>query len=478
MDSMAKATGIVAARSSGLASEVQPNALYVRFLPRGKMQKDALRKYMRLHDIPIFDHPLDYKASNRWKEWVDVTLPESTFAYYATVPLGFEFIDSIRHQRIKSLFLAQPIIAAQEQDGEIPFAGRSPADESGKQSSLHEAVNLMEVEKLSRQITGNEVAEPSVAGRTAFWSRWRPSGTITYQDDELGKVPVVGVRVTAGYSYYWRSSTTDARGYFSSPERWTYSCEYELHWDAPDFLMEDGDSWYGADLYIQGPTNYQAWNKHLTGRDAKHAAVFMGARNYYYGERDGLPSPKQNGWLSVSLDFQIYDREGDAYGVHAVVPYLANWIEIYLKRGTSYRTSSELYGTMVHELAHSAHYESFQTRHTWVPRDFEWTSYIASNVKETYARGVQWHLTRKRYPSYKINSYTSTYTSIVQDLIDADAVFGNSGTTGDKVSGFSISDLSRELMRSFSMSEYKGRVVNLRPGETANINAVFAHWGY
>ncbi len=201
---------------------------------------------------------------------------------------------------------------------------------------------------------------------------------------------MVGVRVTAGYSYSWRALQTNANGYFVSPERWTYSVKYKAHWDAGDFLMEDDDSWNGADLITDGPTSYSAWNRTFVSEVAAYATIFMVAYNYYFGAIDGLNRPKKNGWLNFALDLQISNKDDGSFGSHAVVLWLANWVVIRTRdiiNGTSqYRASEDLFATTTPELAHSSHYCSFQTRYSWVPREFEWRNYIGGDIQETYAR--------------------------------------------------------------------------------------------
>jgi hypothetical protein len=59
LNSLGKQNTTVAARAAALEQQIQANSIYVRFLPRGKRQKDALRKGMG--DIPLFDHPLSFQ---------------------------------------------------------------------------------------------------------------------------------------------------------------------------------------------------------------------------------------------------------------------------------------------------------------------------------------------------------------------------------------------------------------------------------
>ena len=56
-------------------------------------------------------------------------------------------------------------------------------------------------------------------------------------------------------------------------------------------------------------------------------------------------------------------------------------------------SSSQIYATTIHELAHASH---------WELRRGEWNdNNLETKVKESWARGVEWELTRMVYPSSK-----------------------------------------------------------------------------
>lgn len=70
----------------------------------------------------------------------------------------------------------------------------------------------------------------------------------------------------------------------------------------------------------------------------------------------------------------------------------------------------QIYGTTIHEIAHASHWRMDQNAYN--------NSVIS--VYETWARGVQWELTRMVYPNYNLQYQYSrrAYTGLVQDLID------------------------------------------------------------
>jgi hypothetical protein len=482
---------------------LRPNYLYVKFLPKGKMQDKVLKRYDST--LVLFPYPLDYEFVQKGVEYIDPSIEDSVKAYYAAVPISYIFPDSIKYELLKELFLVEPIIDSLdsliEKSGGALAKVASLNDEASVANILaYYDITPLQLELMALQITGNlekriaasnvtasTIADISLAKTAGLLpTRWRPSGRVTFADTRLGTQPLAGVRITAGYSYYWRSSRTNSNGNFSSPETWLWSVEYQLHWDADDFLLEDGSSLYGADLWEQGPTRKSSWNPHYTGKQAALAIIFTAAWDYYYGNIDGLNRPHQNDWFSISLDFQIYDKAADDYqGVQYVVPWFAEWLEIYLKYKSNgqYLVSEALYGTTIHELAHSAHYANFETRYTWTPRDIEWSEDISDAVQETFARGVQWSLTRKRYLNYEVSSYSGNYKGIIQDLIDNDTTYALSSTNGDIVSGFTISQIEKVVLKSFSLSELKDKLKSVYPNGTSGISytnegmdALFTYW--
>ena len=73
--------------------------------------------------------------------------------------------------------------------------------------------------------------------------------------------------------------------------------------------------------------------------------------------------------------------------------------------------------------------------------NFLWKSHEEANkekVKESWARGVQWDLTRMIYSNYRAPEIRPKYTLVVMDLIDNDNRFGNTFISGEALSGYTI----------------------------------------
>ena len=78
---------------------------------------------------------------------------------------------------------------------------------------------------------------------------------------------------------------------------------------------------------------------------------------------------------------------------------------------TYQREAISTYSTVIHELAHASHLNMSRS-------DFDDSE---AKVKESWAVGVQWDLTRIIYPSYRSRPWNTTqpnYTPVVIDMVD------------------------------------------------------------
>lgn len=122
--------------------------------------------------------------------------------------------------------------------------------------------------------------------------------------------------------------------------------------------------------------------------------------------------------------------------------------------------SSQIYATTIHELAHASH---------WELRKNNWNNNTPTKVKESWARGVQWELTRMKYTGY-IPPYFGDYTGVVQDLIDVKSGY-------DQVSGYTIKQIEDVLGNTSSWGSWKNNLKNRYNNATENnLDAVFNRW--
>lgn len=504
--------------TTGTTYALQANYLYVRFLANGKRGAAELKQHDT--DLVLFDHPLDYKPLPKRIVYRDPSLPDSIIPLFASVPIGYSF-GSTPYEVIKELFLTEPFDDTAEDESTAAtvsshaasqFSARQIGGGTVKLATVlkDNKISLDQIQLASLLQTGNlsesrlygsENAKSFGARSQAVdlgqilswsWTRWRPSGTLKFEDDQLGDQPLVGVRVTAGYSYYWRSSVTDGNGYFQSPERWTYSVDYEANFDCNQFLLEDGHSIYGEDLEIEKNSSKSAWNETFKDNHAKWSVIWTGAHQYYYGDVFGLKRPRENGYLNFSLDIQVYDgiEETEKYiwfGPEAPGWYfnivVADWIEISTKGASS----KSLYEAVMHELTHSVHYEHLGIN--WWEERLSQFGWLSVRMRESFAAGFASYFAEKRYPGWKPRLFNSSgkYSGIIVDLYDGDNVYAEDddkgAPTGDAVSGFTPKQIQDTWLSTATWEGFKSKLKADYPsGSDGRVytdndyDNLFAHW--
>ena len=180
------------------------------------------------------------------QEGHDPSLPDSVRAYYAAVPIGYQFCDSVEYEILKQLFLIEPVIDSLDSMVALGKRQSTPVDPFIAILTSYD-ISLQNLDMEALKLTGNlearikemDTTGLSLAKKSAWFSKgFRPTGNVTYEDNILGKTPVVGARVTSGYWYTWTSVRTDAAGNFRSGSTYTWGVDYNLHFDADDFVFQ------------------------------------------------------------------------------------------------------------------------------------------------------------------------------------------------------------------------------------------------
>lgn len=163
------------------------------------------------------------------------------------------------------------------------------------------------------------------------------------------------------------------------------------------------------------------WSQHYQ-RNTKqnyHSNIFRAAFHYAYKNILNLRRPPQNGFWRTQLKIQanyFNDPDGTSNGNHNPARrFLGMGSAIHMYAPT--RPSSGLYGTTIHEMAHASHWNMDKNNYNNGDKI----------VVESWARGVQWALTRMVYSNYNLTSQyiRGSYTGVVQDLIDPTKIVQN-----------------------------------------------------
>ena len=141
--------------------------------------------------------------------------------------------------------------------------------------------------------------------------------------------------------------------------------------------------------------------------------------------------------------------------------FLGAQIKIY----TYSRNSRSTYSTVIHELAHASHWNMWRKAD-----DFDDSESI---VKESWASGVEWELTRMVYSSYSSSYSRLRYTGVVEDMIDGNKTrtsyyywTGNNSWVSstksypDRVSSYSIRQIEDALQSKKTWTVWKNNIIN------------------
>jgi len=252
-------------------------------------------------------------------------------------------------------------------------------------------------------------------------------------------------------------------------------------WERYQYSIREGS--IGQATY-DGPEKEGRWDLDIRyGSSEFHATIFRGAYKYYYGSIEGLRRPPQNGVLQPQMKIGAHYESNTEYNgsFNPAIKLFSifEWIEIW----NPTNTSSDIFGTVIHELAHASHWE--------IDHGDFWDTDVL--VCESWARGVQWKITRLVYPTYSLTSryYRKRYTGIVQDMLDGNKTTWSNyywddasetyiysyKTYSDAVSGYTIKQIEDALANQETWDAWKSNIKNLYTNATEdNLDDAFTYW--
>lgn len=178
--------------------------------------------------------------------------------------------------------------------------------------------------------------------------------------------------------------------------------------------------------------------------------------------------------MKIAANHYTGDGVNGSHNYSARFPGFAEWIKIW----NPHRTNPQLYATTIHELAHASHFKMDKSTF----RDLDTDQ--GEKLKESWARGVQWDLTRMVYPDYRAPSGPlPKYTLVVVDMIDpnypSDSFNDNltNGLWNDNVTGYTIQQIEDALNGKKTWNGWRDNIKNrYSNGTKNNLDALFAHW--
>ncbi|MEO9870373.1 MAG: hypothetical protein ABJQ69_03660 [Ekhidna sp.] len=434
------------ARSLSQGITIQPSHLYIRFVPRDSTDLDLIAEDTTLY---TYDYPLDYEIDSAvlgdYYHDPEIPLDKPTYQYCA-VTKDYN-IPNVHYELLSLLYIPEEL----EED--------STSEEGARM--LNTGFTELLVDEALR-ITGNEEEEVEDIPSSAR-SRWRGDGRITYYDDTKRGAPrpVVGLTVRLTRWFRTRTGTTNSSGvYRIGGSRFRHSARYSYKWERGRFKIKD--AWLRK-AGKRGPKKRGDWNYHIASGSQQHFCdIFRAASHYYYGNIKGLRRPPFRPRMGIRA------LTNGALGNHSS---FRRHVGAQLQVGQASRSSVQIYATTIHEIAHASH---------WL-MDKNAFSSVSRAVKESWARGVQWELTRMTYSDYQGGSNSENYTHYFVDLIDSpengEPNQGEEITSRDQVSGYTVRQLEDDVKGTKTMTGVNNRVKNGQSTTTKNnVDKLFNFW--
>ena len=430
-------------RIAGLEEiNIRTTHLYVKFAPESKEELNLLSMdtSLILYEIPLLN---EIEEEGMYYHDPEVPLDKPTYQY--TVVRVDQVLPNVAYEILDECYIP-------EEDEELALDPASRELEN-------DAANLLIDEALT--IAGYIIEEQSLtesASRTLRKTQWTPKGRITVMDDQFAsgtniEIPIVGVEVRARVGIRTLKGNTDTNGYYTCHgPRFRSEANYSMVYEKDNFRILAGDNFVA---YRDGPKQKADWDKVLSGhQETYYVTIYRAAYHYYYQDNEGLRRPPENGFWNKKLEIKAtYLSDNDRDNTHiAIRRFAGSDIKIHSK----WRTPVLLYSTTIHEMAHASHWK------------MSTSSYNFGHVKvsESWARGVEWALTRMVYPNYRGRDYTedSDYTAVVADMIDNSSSDNtNDGLNiaeGDSVENYTIRQIEDALDNEYSWEGWRKDIYN------------------
>lgn len=499
------------ARKSTQDYSITANFLYVKIDVESDEQLTELQKD---ESLDLFEHPLDIELDEDIALGMERELADGEkLTLYASIKVDEPLPAGINYQVLEELFIPD--------DEEAPV---KDLDAGLAESLVYESMKLTK-----------NLEEGESSGYASRASKWRPAGTVFVWDDHLGSstvptqvfshweyfkcpddviinpddfgnggsnnmeraseseldiivandqcrrpvyttvyntvsgsyIPLEGAIVRARRWFTVRKGTVDASGNFSCNGRFRRKANYSIKWKTHNFAVKK--SWLST-AKLTGPKKKGNWDARIKGgKQEFYAHIFRAAHHYYYKDIKNLRRPPLNSFWNTKLKLRAYYEDNDeVLGTHNPARRflgLGNAIKIYNPSQETY----ELYATTIHEMAHASHW------------NLDRFNYRTGDIfmLESWAKGVEWELTRMVYTSYVApycrpsictNPDTYPYTGVVQDLID--------GRLGyDQVEGYTIRQVEDALVGEDTWTKWRNRLkANTNNATEGSVDALFAFW--
>lgn len=470
--------------------DIRTTHLYVRFSPGNMDQLETLESDSTLI---LSDIPLNYEIEQQGSWYRDPSIPESDSTpspHYAVVKKDYDFLPSVPHMIIEELYVPD----------EDPLLIGDPGGMYYGDMLIYAAYIGQQVPEISPfLIVPDPFDYEDIGGEP------NPTGIIRIFDSRLNTyIPMQGVKVVAR-KHFWgtalRKGYTDANGsYEVNGSQVSGRSTYTIYFDRHDFVIKDNA--LSRSKVVRHLQNKDHWSYDIElGYECMQGHMFRAAYRYYYKDIDGLKRPFHPTNHFYRQEIIAKNSDKDWAGINYIA--LPTLKVARFEYGTHEFDSDEIYGTTIHELAHTAHVFTMNNL-----IDF-WN--VGEIIYESWAIAVQWHLTNKEYrelgitnygsdaysapdlrrphqyayqwwyPGYN-GSYTSLFINLVDDVNELGKYYSNIGVYGvvdDPVKGYTLSNIQANFLKHiYNSSSLSTQLKANKPAGVTNaqIDLLLSHY--
>ena len=431
--------------------EITTTHRYVKFLPQSEAHVDSLSTYS---ELLLYTYPLDKKIVSSGSYYIDPDAPnDKPMPLYATVDADYELPTSVPYETLLNLH--------------NPEESEEYSVVASVNQRRYSIFKLLEAE--SNRLLGKEVSARS----SSYANRWVPSGRITTYDSSKGTyVGVYGLKVRFRKGFFSKYAFTDSNGYFRSKKAYSDDAIYCFYFQRHDFKITTPGRSHAESVTLA--TLRKPLSLKFASNDIRsyYANIFRATAHYYFQDIKSLLRPPNNSWLRRALNIvAIRTQNPDNPSVRGSLTPRTIFLsrEGRIKIYDSSRGTKEIYGTVIHELAHASHWRHFG-------KYFKDTDL---KVQESWARGVEWSLTSSIYSGY-VPDYNNVYTGVVEDMIDFDTSIAGSEDNDERreyVVGYTIRQLEQTLNSKHTWTSWRDKIKSeYNNANEHHLDPLFAIW--
>lgn len=409
--------------------KLQETHLYIKFIPDNDFELNQLRADTSLI---LYPYPLDYEIKSKGYSSRDIDVPANKPGFqYCAINAKKELPKKIKYLVLAKLFIPE--------DG-----GEQFVKIANGRLSVTELSSSLEYEAF--KLTNN-LAELKAHAKNAKVASYTPSGRIVFNDDIKGTIGVQGLQVRARRWFTTHRGYCDTNGYFTCDGTFSNDCDWSLNWENALFNIVDPS---GTSLNLnRGANTSNSWNITIADPMGLYfSELFRPAFRYYFLDVQGLRRPLIGNPLEIRAMFET-NSAADARFFPLTIFGTISQVKVWLPNSNSdYR-----YGTIIHELAHAAH---------WNINPIVFIE-AQNSLRESWAAGVEHIVTQLEYTNYS-NSYgiSPPYTDVVKRMIDP------INPPNDNVSGYNIKQIEDAIVGTRFNVEWMARIINNYENSTEN----------